>query len=258
VRWLVLSFAIFLCHAEAQNRIASLNMEKKHGPELLAEIDKQPDLRKADILLLQEVVDGPSFHTAAEVASRLKLNFVFAPAFRLDPDFEEGLAILSRFPLDTKTVIPLSHNSVHFHTRIRIALVATVRTPAGPWRVMDVHLDNRVNADAKRQQLEELWPETAKSKGPFIIGGDFNSANFRWVDHVVPIPGVQSLNELVRKGMEDHGFKTPLGAGSATLHYFGIKLDWIYVRGLQTGESGVTRIPFSDHNSVWITAFARG
>jgi hypothetical protein len=68
------------CRAEM--RIASLNLEKKYGPKLVAEVGNEPDLRAADILLLQEIVDGPQSHVAAEIAAALGMHEVFAPAFR--------------------------------------------------------------------------------------------------------------------------------------------------------------------------------
>lgn len=236
----------------AEMRIASLNIDKKHGPQLVADILKQPDLRAADVLLLQEVVDGPEFHVAAQVASAMGLHFVFEPAFRLNRRFEEGLAILSRYPLTDKAVARLSHNSLHFHTRIRIALAATIASPSGPVRLVDVHLDNRINAPEKRQQLADMWVLPDKFTGPCVIGGDFNTGNFYWISHFFTIPGVQSLNRMVAGEMKRHGFTTPLGSGPGTHHFMGMKLDWIYLRGLAARASGVTPIRFSDHNSVWV------
>ena len=115
-------------------RIASLNLGKKYGPKLVAEIGNEPDLRAAEILLLQETVDGPQSHVAAEIAAALGMHAVFAPVFRLNGQFEEGLAILSRYPLGEKTVTGLPHNSLHLHTRIRIVLAATAESPLGPDR----------------------------------------------------------------------------------------------------------------------------
>jgi endonuclease/exonuclease/phosphatase family metal-dependent hydrolase len=238
------------CRAEM--RVASLNLEKKYGPKLVAEIGNEPDLRAADILLLQEIVDGPQFHVAAEIAAVLGMHAVFEPAFRLKGQFEEGLAILSRYPLGDKTVTGLPHNSLHFHTRIRIVLAANAETPLGPVRIVNTHLDNRINAAAKRRQLDGVWESADKYAGACVIGGDFNTGNFFWISHLLPIPGVQSLNELLREGMARRGFLTPLGKGSGTLHFLGLKLDWIYLRGLTANSSGVTPVFFSDHNSVWV------
>jgi endonuclease/exonuclease/phosphatase family metal-dependent hydrolase len=235
-------------------RIASLNIAKKYGPQLVEEIARQPDLGAADILLLQEVVDGPSFHVAAEVAKALGLNVVFQPAFRLNAQFEEGIAILSRYPLGAPTVVPLPHNKLHFHTRIRIVLATTAESPSGPLRIVTTHLDNRINAPEKRAQIAGIWKATDGTTGPCIIGGDFNTGNFYWISHLLPIPGVQSLRHTLNAEMERQGFRTPLGSGPGTLHFMGLKLDWIYLRGLSARGSGVTPIPFSDHNSVWAIA----
>jgi endonuclease/exonuclease/phosphatase family metal-dependent hydrolase len=242
-----------LAAAPANIRIASLNLAKQWNPSVVEEIRKQADLRRADILLLQEVVDGEQGHVAPAVASMLGLQVVFAKAFRLNEQFDEGLAILSRYPVSARKVLPLTHNSLHFHTRIRIALAATVESPMGAIRVVDTHLDNRINEEEKRAQLEGIWEETGRYAGRFIVGGDFNTGNFLWISHVLPLPGLQDQRGLVERDMKQHGFTTPLGAGPATLHFPGLKLDWIYLRGLRALDSGVTPIGFSDHNSVWVT-----
>ncbi len=238
-------------------RIASLNLAKQWNPRVLDQIRNQPDLRQADILLLQEVVDGEQRHMPSDVAQTLGLKVVFAKAFRLDEQFDEGLAILSRYPVSARKVLPLTHNSLHFHTRIRIALAATVESPLGGIRIIDTHLDNRINESEKRAQLEGIWAETSSFTGPFIVGGDFNTGNFLWVSHLLPLPSLQNQRGLVEREMKQHGFTTPLGSGPATLHFPALKLDWIYLRGLRALESGVTPIGFSDHNSVWVTVSDR-
>lgn len=250
---LFLGAALLCCGAvHAEMRIASLNIAKKYGPGLVSAISNHPELRRADILLLQEVVDGPKGHVASDVAKAMGMKYVFEPAFRLNADFDEGLAILSRYPIGAPGVTRLPHNSLHFHTRKRIVLSAMIATPAGPLRVINTHLDNRINAGAKSAQLAGIWRALGNETGPAIIGGDFNSSNFKWVSHLLPIPGVQSLNALVKSQMAAHGFTTPLGKGKGTEHFLNLRLDWIYLRGLRVTGSGVTPIPFSDHNSVWV------
>ena len=253
---LLVSSLFLISSLSAQVRVSSLNLDKHFGPGIVGAIRDNPDLKMADIILLQEVVDGPTSHVPDEIAASLGLQVVFAPAFQLNERFHEGLAILSRYPLSDKTVIPLSHHNLHFHTRVRIAQTAIAAIPTGPVRIVNVHLDNRINAEEKRDQLEQLWPATGSATDPCIIGGDFNSANFRWISHVVPLPGVQSLQSLVDEEMRQHGFNTPLGSGPGTLHFMRLKLDWIYLRGLRPRNSGVTPITFSDHNSVWVSFLA--
>jgi endonuclease/exonuclease/phosphatase (EEP) superfamily protein YafD len=132
-------------------------------------------------------------------------------------------------------------------------MAVTAEGPTGPGRIVNTHLDNRINRDAKREQLPEIQQFLSGYDGPCILGGDFNSANFLWVSHLLPIPGVQSLRAVTNQELEPLGFTTPLGSGPGREHFLGLKLDWIYLRELNAHESGVTPIAFSDHNSVWVT-----
>lgn len=237
-------------------RIASLNLDKKSGADIVNKLGGEPDLRKADILLLQEVVDSPRFHLAEQAASALGVHFVFAKGFTLRDDIDEGLAILSRFPIESHRVVPLERNMLHFKNRTRIALVASITTPWGRTEVVCIHQDNRINEDAKVRQLDDLW-HGLSSSGPAILGGDFNTGDFYWVSHVIPIPQAQHQREAVLEDARKHGFVTNLGSGPATYHLPGQRIDWIFARDLKPVDSGVTPIHFSDHNSVWITAAPR-
>jgi endonuclease/exonuclease/phosphatase family metal-dependent hydrolase len=233
-------------------RIASLNLDKKSGPELITELATQPDLRKADILLLQEVVDSPRFHVAQQAAKALNLRYVFAKAFTLEGDADEGLAILSRYPLGSHRVVPLERNALHFKNRIRIALIAEISLPWGRTQVICIHQDNRINQEEKIRQLDGVWAAISSS-APAILGGDFNTGDFYWISHIIPIPQAQHQREAVIEDARKHGFITRLGSGPATYHIPGQRIDWIFVRALRPVDSGVTPIRFSDHNSVWMT-----
>jgi endonuclease/exonuclease/phosphatase family metal-dependent hydrolase len=241
------------CVAQAEMRIASLNIAVKHGSRVIEEIKNQPDLRKTDILLLQEVVDGQGDHVAGEIASALGLDVVFAPAFQLNAQYAEGLAILSRYPPGPTETIRLPRNDLHIGTTPRIALAATVESPTGRMRVINTHLDDRINNASERRQLAPLWENARRFIGPCVIGGDFNTGNFLWGAHLFPVPGLQNQRAMVKNEMAERGFTTPLGSGPATFHLLGLKLDWIYLRDLSVADSGVTPIRFSDHNAVWVT-----
>jgi endonuclease/exonuclease/phosphatase family metal-dependent hydrolase len=251
-----LAFSAVAAPAPQPVRIASLNLDKKSGPELIAQLATQPDLRKADILLLEEVVDSPRFHVAQQAAKALNFHYVFAKAFTLEGDTDEGLAILSRYPLGSHHVVPLARNTLHFKNRIRIALVAEISPPWGRTQVICIHQDNRINQEEKIRQLDGVWPAIS-SGGPAILGGDFNTGDFYWLSHVIPIPQAQHQREAVLEDARKHGFITILGSGPATYHIPGQRIDWIFVRALKSVDSGVTPIHFSDHNSVWMTVARR-
>lgn len=237
-------------------RVASLNLDTKSGSELIVKLSSEPDLRKADILLLQEVVDSPRFHVAEQAAKAFGMHFVFAKAFTLEGDTDEGLAILSRHPIGAHRTVPLARNQLHFKNRIRIALLSDITMPWGRTQVICIHQDNRINEEQKIRQLDDLWPAISP-KIPAILGGDFNTGDFYWISHVVPVPQAQHQRKAVIEDARRHGFTTNLGGGPPTYHIPGQKIDWIFVRNLKPVDSGVTPIHFSDHNSVWITVQPR-
>lgn len=231
--------------------IASVNMAKKDGRQAIRELTEKPTLRDADILLLQEVVDSAESRVAREVAAALGCRFVFVPAFRLRDGVDEGLAILSRHPIHSSKVVQLPRNSLHFHTRKRIALAATVDTPIGQVRVVNLHLDNRINVDRKLEQLAGVLESLKTPAGPAVIGGDFNTGDFLWVGHLFPLPGLQKQRSMVKAEMEQHGFSTPFQTYVQTLRHLPLQLDWIYARRLEAVDSGMTPLKFSDHNAIW-------
>jgi endonuclease/exonuclease/phosphatase family metal-dependent hydrolase len=79
---------------------------------------------------------------------------------------------------------------------------------------------------------------------PAVIMGDFNT----WES---------SANRKTIKLFNDAGLQTPFG-GEATFRYrmlfvpIDLKLDWIWLRGLEAGSFGVDRkVEISDHWPLW-------
>ncbi len=139
-------------------------------------IAKQLNEVDPDFVLLQEVPWLSDVGWAAEYLSdRTKLNFVYLRGNgNLNTiRFEEGLAILSRYPLSEQRFTELSpRNGVFEH---RIALAVTTQTPVGPIQLVTTHLAwDRTNTINARQTasleafLAELLPH------PSILAGDFN------------------------------------------------------------------------------------
>ncbi len=128
-----------------------------------------------DVALLQEVSHtGRDGHLAAYVAERVEMNWVYARAngHLAAIGFEEGEAILSRFPLEDVRFTELLPQAGMFEHRI--ALEATLRTQAGKIRLVSVHLtdgDPQVN----RAQARALQAFVADRSTPALIGGDFNA-----------------------------------------------------------------------------------
>jgi endonuclease/exonuclease/phosphatase family metal-dependent hydrolase len=89
--------------------------------------------------------------------------------------FEEGPAVLSRFPILASQVHRLS-GALEVHER-RIALEVVLDGPAGRFRVFSVHLTARSRAGRCRQiaALVRAVEGGLHRDSPTIVGGDFNA-----------------------------------------------------------------------------------
>jgi endonuclease/exonuclease/phosphatase family metal-dependent hydrolase len=222
--------------------------------EIADEIGAWMDERAIDILFLQEVGqehgDGAAF--MATLRERVRLPYAYAPATPFETGHMQGLAIVSRYPLNDVSVQQLEYNHLRFRSRCRIALAATISTPEGPIRVANVHLDTRISSSRRVEQLTPAIEALDAFEGPQIIGGDFNTMDVGWKDSMWPVP-FQHQGDVVREELSKSGFETPFGDTRPTFKLMGlpIKLDWLFFKKLETRESGVDDVPLSDHRGIW-------
>jgi endonuclease/exonuclease/phosphatase family metal-dependent hydrolase len=130
-----------------------------------------------DIVCLQEVPWRPGIgNAAAFLAAETGLNHLYlrANGGRRAILFEEGVAILSRYPLRDVGFVVLTPSAGLFEHRV--ALRATADTPSGDVQVFVTHLTHR-KPDMNRGQTESLKAfVTASAAGvPAIVAGDFNA-----------------------------------------------------------------------------------
>jgi endonuclease/exonuclease/phosphatase family metal-dependent hydrolase len=229
----------------------SLNMAKESDPDtVMRAIHSAPRLRDADLFLLQEVAtqEGTSSVTD-EIARKFGYFAWFEPAARRV--YDQGLALISRYPIRDVQITHLKACDLRFHCRNRFAIGATVRTPWGDLRVWNTHLDTRINAEERVEQLQPVIDEASRYTGPQLIGGDFNTNDLYWLRNMVPLPRGPSHAAAIRNAMQQHGFETPFQNTISTFPVIRRHLDWIFVRELKHLASSVEPTPFSDHNAVW-------
>ena len=233
--------------------VASLNLAKETNADtIVRELRTATGVRDASILFTQEVVrekeTEPS--VADEVARRLGWRYEFAA-----PDggrSESGVAIFSRLPLKDVRIRPLKPQNLIFRSRKRILIAATTDTPLGPVRVINAHLDTRINPAERLAQLSPALDESAAFPGPTILGGDWNTNDMQWVSNVVPVPFPGWQASRVRVLMQSRGFHTPFQTRRATFDHMGMQLDWLYTNRLREVSSGIEPMEFSDHHAVWV------
>ena len=219
----------------------------------------------ADIVLLQEVPwtwrVGPGAAYLGQ-ASGLNHAYLRANGNRWAMLFEEGEAILSRFPLRDVRFIELRPREAPFQHRVAVS--AVVDTALGPLRVVSTHLANQ-NPTVNQEQASTLAHFVAAQPGPTLIGGDFNatagSAAIRalqlaWVDSFAAVwpadPGltccVDDLTAPPDEPLEeriDYLFLTP-GPASA----WRVRASQRLFTAPQFTPAG--RIWASDHIGLWL------
>ena len=232
----VLFLPLALCAGERGLSVVTLNMAKEHSAARIAdELRTVEALRDADVFLLQEVEPRSTGH---ELAAALRLHVAG----------ENELAILSRYPLRDVRLRPLARYDLMFHSRLRYSLSATADTPWGPVRIVNTHLDTRLNAADRLHQLDGAVRDAGG--GAAIVGGDFNSNWFYWIGHVLPLPA-QSQARSVESFMGRAGYRTATPSVATTFDYLGQHLDWIWLRGMRPAGSRVYPLRFSDHHACW-------
>ncbi|HUJ60482.1 MAG TPA: endonuclease/exonuclease/phosphatase family protein [Kofleriaceae bacterium] len=238
-------------------RVVTFNLHGVRGDLVANAIRSDPALRDADVFVFEEVHGHGGCSTACEVARALGYHAVYAPEFadhhgKDDRDGSDGVAIVSRAPIDSAQVIELPYYNVHLNDeRRKAALAATIRQGAGVVTIYAVHLTNRLSVRQRRAQMMPVIAHALAQHTPVIIAGDFNISPFTWIGHLIPIPtGTQ--DDRFEQLMRAHGFATPTEHSGATSRFLGMKLDGIYTRGFRTRDTAVAEaLDVSDHMALW-------
>jgi endonuclease/exonuclease/phosphatase family metal-dependent hydrolase len=177
-------------------RFLTLNLWGENGPweTRLALVGERLGRILPDVVALQEVRDVPGRvgNQAAALAKAHGWNYVFAPATAWGGG-EEGLAILSRFPIGAHESRTLPHST---ETEGRIVLSARIDSGFGEVWVHSAHLSYRENEGVKREAQVQVIDEVVTSHAndnPQIVMGDFNavpeSDEIRWLTGLTTIGG---------------------------------------------------------------------
>jgi endonuclease/exonuclease/phosphatase family metal-dependent hydrolase len=234
-----------ICHTWPRRNFPAQRME-----ELINMVDHY----QADILLLQEVWRSDTIHMHRWLADKLSMNLAYS---RTNGDqrhigFEEGLAILTRFPI-LATQQKYLRSSLHPFAR-RQALAAEILTPCGKLWTASVHLS--IAPWRNRRQILELSQWLATVTDTAVIGGDFNAPDTStriknlkkiWTDTMRWIhPAVEDITT--------HQVGLPLGKKiRQRIDYLFLKQDQPRWKILDAGRILTHQI--SDHLAIW-TKFA--
>jgi endonuclease/exonuclease/phosphatase family metal-dependent hydrolase len=242
--------------APAELKVVSYNIRYRVGEDLkrlAALLREDPEIGGAHVIGLQEVDRNKrrtnNVNTARQLAESLGMRYAWAapPAADEGGEEETGCAILSPFPLTDVRRIVLTHEGPG--GRRRVAVGATLRVGGTPLRVYSVHAETRMPVAKKvehwRAVLEDLrqFPDAAG----VIVLGDFNTIKGKDV-------------KAARRLFTEAGFSAPHPDGEKTwkTFVFKLKLDWLWLRGLEARAHGIDKeVGLSDHWPLWAKASLR-
>jgi endonuclease/exonuclease/phosphatase family metal-dependent hydrolase len=174
----------------------TLNLWGENGPweERLTLVAEKLTSLKPDVVALQEVreVPGRIVNQAETLAAESNYQHVFAPATEWGGG-QEGLAILSRFPIGEHEVRALPHTA---EKEGRIVLSARIDSDFGQVWAHTTHLSYRENEGRQREDQVLAVDEAItahKTENPQILMGDFNavphSDEIRWLVGLTTLGG---------------------------------------------------------------------
>jgi endonuclease/exonuclease/phosphatase family metal-dependent hydrolase len=132
------------------------------------------EAEKPDILLLQEMVRKPGMLLDEWLSVRLGMTCVYArEGGHIESGFEEGLAVMSRYPLGEPVLKDLSlsrRNLIH-----NLALSVPVQTPCGRVKAVSTRLDLRKAENLRKIYHLSDWVSEIMDQDTVLVGGGFKT-----------------------------------------------------------------------------------
>jgi endonuclease/exonuclease/phosphatase family metal-dependent hydrolase len=244
--------------------ILTWNVEQG-GAKVEAIVEALQGPLKADVYALQEVdrrTRRSGYQDLPEkVARRLGVDYVFGAEFEelaQGGAFElplRGQAILSRLPILHTRILRFRHQPhnwggwwkprlTFFQPRRggRMALVAELRWDDSKLVLYNTHIESQASDHDRALQmseiLDDLWSQYPPGT-PAIIAGDFNTK--------------EGDCSTVFRSLQAAEFSDVLETAPGPLYTFPKskqRLDWIFVRGLQSHDAGIHPLGISGHFPV--------
>jgi endonuclease/exonuclease/phosphatase family metal-dependent hydrolase len=239
-------------------RVATFNVHYAGEPEQIAAyIRASQEVSRADVIVIQETraYDEEDTTRTQRIADGLAMTWAYAPARTLPEGGTHGNAILSRYPLDNIAVRRLPYIDQPYHAETRNAIAADVVLGEDRVRIVDLHLDVRLGPVDRVRQLD---PAVRDAGERLLVGGDFNTAPWAFVDAVVPLTSSEAVLGQEQAAViddflaaRDFAGAVPVDTVTMRLPGFSMRLDNLYARGMPIIAAGVEHVEGSDHWPVW-------
>lgn len=210
------------------------------------------DSVKADVVMLQEVDRKTTRANGEDHLAQLEQLTGLHAAFAKSLDYqggEYGIALLSRWPIDSAVVVPLvvepPQERAGGSREPRVALHAVVRSPFGPLHVINTHIDPAREGTFRKQEIVGLLARVHRNVpagDALIFGGDLNAR-----------PTTDEIS-AVSSALTD-SWTACGGGGGETFPSSGPdrRIDYVFFRRARCVQARVPRTQASDHRPLLVT-----
>ncbi len=233
-------------------RVMTYNIHAGKDSQQQLSIDRMAaliDSAAADIVLLQEVDRRTTRSQGADHFQELMRLTGMHGVFGKSLDYqggEYGIAVLSRWPLDSIQAIPLRVEPPQERSggvyEPRIALHVVARSPVGTIHVVNTHLDPAGTGTFRKQELIGVMAHMARhvpQDAVLVFGGDLNARP--------DTDDIQAVAFSLRDSFAD------CGEGAAETfpsHAPDRRIDYIFLRGARCTTARVLDSQASDHRPL--------
>lgn len=238
-------------------RVASWNLHLLDNPaNVLEHFRASTMIANADIILLQETAQypGEAQTRTATLGTDLAMTWAHTASHELRSGVIQGNAILSRYPLENIAVKRLPHVD-QLLSQDRFAIAADVVVGDHRVRVASIHLDVRIQITDRIRQLD---PAVTQLDERAIVGGDFNTAPWQWLESLVPLTSTEAIVGMEQAAVLDDYMASrryvgsiPADTNTFTLPGFGMRLDNLYARAVPILAADIEYVEGSDHWPIW-------
>ena len=236
-------------------RVVTYNIHAGKDAQQKANVERVAallDSLDADIVLLQEIDRRTTRSGGEDHLAQLEQLTRMHAAFAKSLDYqggEYGIALLSRWPIDSADVVPLKveppqdrSGSKH---EPRVALHAQVRSPHGTLHVVNTHIDPGAPGTYRKQEVIGLLARVQRAipAGAVVIfGGDLNAR-----------PNTDEI-AAVSLAFQDAWLACGRGGGDTfPAHGPDRRIDYIFIRSARCLNARVPETQASDHRPLLVT-----
>jgi endonuclease/exonuclease/phosphatase family metal-dependent hydrolase len=240
-------------------RVASWNLHKLPDPDaVIAHYAMSQEIAAADVILIQETSAFPGEATSrtAQLAEALAMTWAHSPVRELPDGVMQGNGILSRFPLERVQLKRLPYVKQIYSEQERSVVAADVVVGDQRVRVVSVHLDVRLQITDRIRQLD---PAVTDLEERAVVGGDFNTAPWQWVEALVPLTSTQAVVGMEQAAVLDdymasrrYASTISVETNTFTAPGFGMRLDNLYPRALPVLGASIEHVGGSDHWPIYV------